>query len=346
MKNKEIKKLAYKAVFLASVFSMLPQTVFAATENDLREVMGVGRIDDDSLQSKTDELTDRLVREENYNELAAMLKESGLSLNVTEKEAEEEKSAYEDMMEKFSSCDSASSVIDKFSEYDSYTYYADQTSVGSFDAEYIDTTGTKEKLKKLNGLKKIMDNKKNIGKIGLSMQKITNSMSSIKSADEKSLSLITEKKESVYSGFSGKVAEKTKRSVTIESGQTLYVTYQNVKSKLKIGDFVKQGDVIGTATKDFITVTMTMNGTARNILLAYGTDGADMYSVYLSENPWEEAVLDFSGVQNKTTKEEKEEKSGMYVTEDGKKSSVTYNGPEIPSIENTEILEDPFSPNK
>ena len=110
-------------------------------------------------------------------------------------------------MEKFSSCDSASSVIDKFSEYDSYTYYADQTSVGSFDAEYIDTTGTKEKLKKLNGLKKIMDNKKNIGKIGLSMQKITNSMSSIKSADEKSLSLITEKKESVYSGFSGKVAE-------------------------------------------------------------------------------------------------------------------------------------------
>ena len=191
-----------------------------------------------------------------------------------------------------------------------------------------------------------MDNKKNIGKIGLSMQKITNSMSSIKSADEKSLSLITEKKESIYSGFSGKVTAKTKRSVTIKSGQTLYVTYQNVKSKLKIGDPINQGDVIGTATKDFITVTMTMNGTARNILLAYGTDGADMYSVYLSENPWEEAVLDFSGVQNKTTKGEKEEKSGMYVTEDGGKSSVTYNGPEIPSIENTEILEDPFSPDR
>lgn len=151
MKNKKITRLIQGILLLTAVTTASPNAIHAATENDLREVMGIGRINKTALQDKTNALTDRLVREENYNELAAMLKEKGVNLKLTEKEADEEKNAYKDMINSFDSCDSASSVIDKFSEYDSYTYYSDQTSIGSMDAEYINTSGTKEKLAKYRG---------------------------------------------------------------------------------------------------------------------------------------------------------------------------------------------------
>ena len=87
MKNKKITRLIQGILLLTAVTTASPNAIHAATENDLREVMGIGRINKTALQDKTNALTDRLVREENYNELAAMLKEKGVNLKLTEKEA-------------------------------------------------------------------------------------------------------------------------------------------------------------------------------------------------------------------------------------------------------------------
>lgn len=344
MKNKKIIRLIQGILLLTAVTATYPNSIHAATENDLREVMGIGRIDKSALQEKTDALTDRLVREENYNELASILKEKGMTLRLTEKEADEEKNAYKDMMKSFDSCDSASSVIDKFSEYDSYTYYSDQTSIGSLDAEYINTSGTKKKLAKLDTLRKIMKNKEDIGKVGSSMTGITNDISQIQKVDEGALSISTEKKDKVRSTFSGKVTERKKNSVTIASGQTISVTYSGVKSSLEPGASVKQGDVIGKSSGSRIRISMTMNGAKENILLAYGADGNEFYSSYLSENPWADNILDFSNVKDSSSKKKKDSSQSQEHNTSGQGgTTVEYGGPQE-STEHKDVTEDPFSP--
>lgn len=344
MKNKKITRLIQGILLLTAVTTASPNAIHAATENDLREVMGIGRINKTALQDKTNALTDRLVREENYNELAAMLKEKGVTLKLTEKEADEEKNAYKDMINSFDSCDSASSVIDKFSEYDSYTYYSDQTSIGSMDAEYINTSGTKEKLAKLDTLRKIMKNKEDIGNVGSSMTGITNDMSKIQKADEESVSFATEKKDKIYAAFSGTVASDKKSSVTINSGQTISVTYIGVKSFLQAGDSVKQGMPIGIATGSTVRVSMTVNGTKKNILLAYGSGGSESYSSYLSENPWADDILDFSNVKDSPSKKKKDSSQTQESDISGQGgTSIEYDGPQK-LTEHEDVTEDPFSP--
>ena len=74
MKNKNITRLIQGILHLTAVTTASPNAIPAATENDLREVMGIGRINKPALQDKTNALTDRLVREENYNEPPAMMK--------------------------------------------------------------------------------------------------------------------------------------------------------------------------------------------------------------------------------------------------------------------------------
>lgn len=344
MKNRKNIRLVHGILLLAAVTAVSPNSIHAATENDLREVMGIGRLDKAELQEKTDALTDRLVREENYNELASMLKEKGMTLKLTEKEADEEKNAYKDMIKSFDSCDSASSVIGKFSEYDSYTYYSDQTSVGSMDVEYINTSGTKEKLAKLDTLRKIMKNKEDIGKVGSSMAGITNDMFQIQTADEGSVSFATEKKDKIYAAFSGTVVSSKKSTVTISSGQTIFVTYAGIKSPLRAGDSIKQGDLIGKAKGVKICVSMTMNGAKRNILLAYGSGGSESYSSYLSENPWADDILDFSNVKNSPSKKKKNSSQTQENDTSGRGgTSIEYDGPQE-STEHEDVTEDPFSP--
>lgn len=344
MKNKKIIRFIQGILLLTAVTTISPVSIHAATENDLREVMGIGRIDKAALQDKTDALTDRLTREENYNELAAMLKEKGMTLKLSEKEVDEEKDAYKDMMKSFDSCDSASSVIDKFSEYDSYTYYSDQTSIGSLDVEYINTSSTKEKLVKLDTLRKIMKNKEDIGKVGSSMAEITSDMSNIQKADEESLSISTERKDKVRSAFSGKITERKKKSVTVDSGQTISVTYTGVKSHLHAGDSVKQGELIGISTGSRIRISMTMNGAKRNILLAYGLNGSEIYASYLSENPWVDDILDFTNVKDRSSGK-KTDSSGTQKSSSSNQggTSIEYDGPQE-STEHEDVTEDPFSP--
>ena len=65
MKNKKITRLIQGILLLTAVTTASPNAIHAATENDLREVMGFGRINKTALQDKTNALTDRLLREEN-----------------------------------------------------------------------------------------------------------------------------------------------------------------------------------------------------------------------------------------------------------------------------------------
>ena len=60
MKNKKITRLIQGILLLTAVTTASPNAIHAATENDLREVMGIGRINKTALQDKTNALTDRL----------------------------------------------------------------------------------------------------------------------------------------------------------------------------------------------------------------------------------------------------------------------------------------------
>lgn len=307
----------------------IPNKACAATENELRKVMGIGSIDKTSLQEKTDALTDRLAREENYNDLVSILKDNSIKMTFTSDEIKKEKKSYAVMIKSFSKCDSASSVIEKFSDYDSYTYFADQTSYGSMDVSYINTSGTKDKLKSLSTLKKIMTNKKDIGTVGSSMQKITKNMDQIKTAKKDVLALKTKKGEKIASAFNGITEAGTDaETVVIRSGQTIVVTYSGVKNSLKPGTKVNQGEVIGKASKNSIRVYMKMNGSNENILLVYGPEGTQLYEAYISENPWEDQELDFSQVtEYKKPKKKKKQTKKITVIKDGKESEVPVYSP-------------------
>ena len=67
---------------------------------------------------------DKLSREEDYNDLVTILKENKINVDIKENELIAEKNAYESMIDNFTNGVCASKVIDSFSEYDSYTYYA------------------------------------------------------------------------------------------------------------------------------------------------------------------------------------------------------------------------------
>lgn len=333
-------------IVLAATFISIPFTSYAATENDLRDVMGIGKLNKKAISEKTDELVDRISRDETYNELVKILKNNDISSNITEKEITEEREAYEKLIKGFNNCESASKVLEDFSSYDSYTYYASQTSYGTLDADYADTTGSEKKLEKLKYLKKIMNNKKNIGKIGSQCQPVTRNGIRVEEINENEVKIYTSKKEKIYAVFSGFILKTNKNSITVQSGESIEITYSGIRSKKKSGEKVKQGDIIGKAKGLSITVSMKMAKKEQNVLFAYGPKGSEWYQDYVSENPWDDSCLDFSKVkdaENSSKKDTSDTKSSTYVITDGNKNRVKIAQPNVQSTQDNVFDEDPFA---
>lgn len=342
-----MKKTNRLLLFFLSFVICFPSVTYAATENDLREITGIGRLDDKELQKKINFVKDKLSREEDYNDLVTILKENKINVDIKEDELIAEKNAYESMIDNFTNGVCASKVIDSFSEYDSYTYYASQTSYGEMDADYIDTKNSKERLNKLKKLEKIMKSKKDIGSIGEEGIPPTKNGIRVQATSKKLTEIYTSKKEKIYSIFSGSILNKDKNSVTIHSGETINITYSNISTKLKIGEKVKQGDVIGKAKNTCVSISMEISGSKQNILLAYGTNGQRWYKYYLSENPWEDDAIDFTEVKDKVkSSKKKEEKSSTYILDGGEKKELNVEQPSK-NGENQKIIdEDPFAQNQ
>ena len=162
-----------KKLIIASGLLMIlvASPVIAATENDLREVAGMERIDAAEANSQAAAIIASCSQDMEWNELIDMLPEYGIN-NTTalnEEIAETGAKAYKTMMQDFKSGKPASRILESYNEYD--TYYITYEKIyepKSVELEKIDEEDIATRLEYAQSLIDIAGNLKNIGK-GISL---------------------------------------------------------------------------------------------------------------------------------------------------------------------------------
>lgn len=319
-------------MLVSVVLPMHPVSAWAATENDLRYVTGVGRLDEKTIQKKTNRFSDRLALDNTYNEMVKVLKDSGLNTDVTEKKVESEKKAYNSLMDAFISGESASDVKEKLSGYDKYAVYDDSYTESGETFDYTDTTKVRGKIAALKQLKDIAKDKTDIGGISNKLPSLTRKPYHISDIGEGYAVFDVNKGQKIYCVLSGIIIKKTDKSVTVKSGKTIYVTYKGIKPYKGPGTRISQKSLLGTAKGRHVRVDMTMNGEPVNILTAAGNKGVTAYKSYMSENPWTEYAIDTSVIKCTSAYKagvgkKKKIRSNVigYYYDNGKKKKLTTN---------------------
>lgn len=311
-----------------------PVSAQAATENDLRYVTGIGRLDEKKVQKKIDRFSERLALDNTYNEMVSYIKANGLDTDVTEKRLEAEEKAYDSLMDSFSSGESATDVKERLSAYDKYAADDDSYVDSGESFDYTDTAKVKAKLKSLKALAGIAADDTDIGGISNRLPSVTGKPLHINKMGEGSTVFDTKKKQKIYCIFSGIIVNMTGRSISVKSGKTITVTYDGIipVEGMKPGKKVSQKDLLGKTIKKYVRIDMDMNGKDVNVLSAAGTSGVNAYEAYMSENPWEDEIIDISEIKctnaYKTGVKKKKKKNdgsviGYYYDDNGDKKKMS-----------------------
>lgn len=349
----KLKKLTFIIISAALpvVVSAGMVTARAATENDLRYCMGMERLSAKNIQERIDAETYRLSMEKGYNRIIAFIKEAGLETDVTSDDVKKSRKAYDRTLELFSTGKNAGEVIKAFNTYNDYVSEAGgQISYDDDDEDLkeADTESIKRRISEFKDLKAIASDKKDIGAVSNLLPFVTEKGIEAKHISRDSTTFRSVKGEKIYCAFNGIILETENDSVTVSSGRTIKVTYKGLRPdrSLSSGDKVTQGSVLGRAKGKRLRVTMQLTGEHKNILYAYGKSGHTAYDNYMSENPWDKPVLDFTGVQETekyTAGKKKKKKEGATVTENGEKKEVEIETPEKYRNRDPKLFEgDPF----
>lgn len=349
MKNKyRIKALILLLSLGIGAASVCPINAHAATENDLRYVMGIGRLDAKSIKTRINRFSERLALDNSYNEMVSYVKENGLETDVTEDHIKKETSSYKDLIRSVQSGRPVSDIKKALSRYDDYAIAGEDTFDTGTTFDYTDTTRLKQKLKELKALKAIEKNRTNIGGVSNRLPTITKKPMHIASMGNNAVRFDTGRKQKIYCLFSGRIINITKHDITIASGETIQVTYKGLKPCVRSGSKIKQGSLIGRAAGTSIKIDMVMNGKSANIVTAFGKEGKRIYEDYMSENPWSDIRLNVNRMKctdryeaNIRKKKKKNENVTGYYYDNGEKRYTTADIPKT-SDNNNLFSGDPF----
>lgn len=321
-----------------------PEPVRAATEADLHYVMGFGKLEKQDLKKKINDTTFRLALENSYNETVRLAKENGIDITFDETAVKKGRNAYSRTLDLFRQAKDADEVAEAFNDYNYMVGDVNEAYDVDDDFSEVDTSDIRNTLIRLKDLKKIAEDKTNIGGLSNNLPKPVKGDFILKGYSKDTAAFATKKNEKIYCVFNGLIIKSTDDSVTLSAGKTIRVTYKGIKPLYSKGR-ISQKDVIGTAKGKTVKITMQEAGRKRNILLAGGKAGYEAYNGYLSENPWEADILDFSSARitylykNKTGNKKKTRSS---VMTNGKKKTLKVETPKKSTSDNL-FTNDPFA---
>lgn len=327
------------------VFSLIASTAtaFAATENDLRDVMGIGRISKEKIKKQTNILVERLAREEEYNDLVKFLRANQFNASIQKSEIANAKASYNKMIDVFQTNPNTSDVINALVTYNSHLLTEDdEYDAGDKDYPLKSTKVLKEKITALRTLQSIEQSNIDVGMVGKDVPNITQKDMKVTNINSQYTSFRTKPKKRIYNLLTGSILKKTRNSVTVQAGRTIYITYKGVSCYKPIGTKVKQGTALGKATGANIKVALEENTKDYDILLIYGKRGKSYFDDYASENPWQEYFIDFSNTKEHPTKQKVKEKVPQsYLDDHGIRRTVKI---ETPKKSHKDIIynSDPF----
>ena len=345
-----------RIIFMLGLMTVLFTTpIFAATENDLREIAGLDRISVADAQTRAQAIIASCSQDTQWNELIDMLDEYGLNnkTEITEELANNGAKAYKAMMSAFNSGESISAILDYFEDYD--TYYLTYEEIYTPEAvalEKISEKSIKSRLAYAQSLIDISKDLSNIGRIGYDAETFLKKQLSLENVTEGSISVYTTPNDRIYSQLRGTITKIINDSVTIASGATIKLTYSGIKpsKNLKEGDKITQGQFIALAKDITVTLSMRMDSQDVNPLIIYGTRAIYWYESYLNANPGNEDILDLDDIKDyvSTPTYTPNSNDNTVTDENGNKSYVKIVTPDNEdkdkTVEDKVLSEDPFDP--
>lgn len=291
------------------------------TEPDLRELMGLVRMDSDEYRAAAMEVLAQEKSREGFLALAEKAdeeqKERALALDRKKQEA---RGAYEELEGLFTSGADAGKVLDALEEYKRQSAAAEaaQEEFLSFRAP-VPMDDMEDAVRQAGIIMDLCTTDIDIGDAGAAADTFLLKDLSLSGVTPGSITCRTAEGDGVYSQFHGVVQAVKEDMVRIKSGETILITYQGVvpEKGLSAGTKVLQYERIGSCGGSRITVSMSLCGEEENILKAYGTHGLRWYEAYLLSLPWEEGCIDFSRVRSFLPASAAQEGSSYMVTGDG-----------------------------
>lgn len=314
----------------AMVLTLFPTSVFAATENDLREVMGLERIEGQEWEKAAERILAQCASQESYNELLDELEEiPDEETEILNQQIQQKNEYYEEYMEKFLAGAPASELAGSLSEYNRLYHLINQTTTDpaiAGELERYDSKTIEQQILYAKTLFALCKSTANIGTVGQEADTFLKGNLRIKDITEDSITCYVTSEDNIYSQLKGVVTKITGKTIEIQSGKATVLTYTGVKAdeKISVGCKVKQYQKIGKAVKDSVTVSMTSGMTAENPLKMYGTKGVYWQEEYLRTQPWASEGLDLTKVKNHIDSLQQEETSKSVMTdENGNETELT-----------------------
>lgn len=326
-----MRKVLYLAVLALTVF-LCGTEVHAETENDLREVMGLERVEGSEWEKTAERIISQCRKEETYNSLVDEIGSGSIEdkeAEVLARQIDEKNKYYESYMQKFKAGEFAWDIASDLTEYDRLYRVINGTQEDPVIAKELEKydLGTIEKQKQYaDFIKKLCSSSSSIGKAGLETKTFLKKDLRIKSMEKNSITCYTAENDPVYAQFNGKIIRVTEESVVIRVGKTTTFYYSDIKpvKDLKKGDKVKQYAKIGKAAGDSITVKIKTGMKYENPLKIYGSRAVYWQDEYLDTQPWEKNDgVDLSDIRDYVEYKGKEKEYHSTMTDkDGNKKNL------------------------
>lgn len=324
-----MQKLPY-ILFLTALLISMPVSAFAATENDLREVIGMERVEGEKWEKTAATILAQCNEQESYNELLNELEHvKDEETAIIQEQIQEKKEYYVRYMEDFLKGKPTEDLIESMSDYNRMYKLLNQTTIDSKiggSLEYYDTSTISKQISYANAILALCKSTSDIGQVGQDADTFLMTGLCIQNITDDTLTCRVTPEDKVYAQFNGIVTKITGDTIEIKSGNATSFTYTGVKakSKLSVGLQIKQYYYIGNAINNSIIVTMQTGTIPVNPLKIYGKKAVHWQETYLRTVPWDEHCLNMDNIKNSVQTDESESSShSTMIDKNGDQTNIT-----------------------
>lgn len=342
----KIKKIViYLLCFV--LYLAMNTTVYSSktnTTNDLRELMGMKRLEDEGLNKEILRLLSLTYKEEQWNELVEGLKDN-IDFELKEFVEKEENyiKAKEELKESFCNNEDINQILELYIEYDTKnSLRGEQIYKNNYKLELLDTSDIETKLKYIESILYAAEDTVNIGVIGKAMNTFSKDNLLLTSVFGESRNIHTGKLEKnngitiaipnetpIYSQFHGKVTKVNHNSVEITTGNSLILTYKNITPTVRLNQNIKQYAELGTTKDNTMEFYVNLNTIYIDPLFLYGTRSQKWYDNWINSYPGSTYnTVDYSKLLDEIPKIEQPEeiKGSTYINEKNEEESILFQG--------------------
>lgn len=319
-----MKRMILILAVSAMVFQF-PQTAFAYTENDLRELMGLERIEGEKWEETAAGILAQCADEESYNELADLL-DTAVFKDELAAAIEDKNRAYRNYRKQFLEGKEAQGLLEALFAYDSlYRQVNSSTDDPSLDGavKRYDSGSIERQAAYARALLALCNSRTDIGMAGPEADTFLKRNLRIQNMTEDALTCYVAEGESIYAQLGGTVY-KEGDTLLIRSGAATVFRYTGVTPVVSDGQQVEQYQLIGKAAGGTVTVRLLTGGLAVNPLKMYGTRARYWQDEYLRTQPWNTGeALDLADVKDSVSSAAADDSGNSVMTDrDGKQTEI------------------------